>query len=481
MMAHRRNDSSGRKGKGKKVGGGAASDTDLAGMNVMCPDAAGMDVGSKSHWVCAPNADRTGRDVSEFNANTPGLEEMVRWLKARGVVSVAMESTGVYWVAPLEVLKANGIEALLVDARELARVPGRKKTDREDCRWIQRLHTCGLLKAAFRPEEDVSQLRSMVRERGSLSDFAADCLRRMQKAMDEMNVRVHRAVSEIDGATGMAIIRAIVAGERDPAKLAALRDPHCHKTQEQMAAEMAGHWRNDHLLALGQWLAMYDGAHKSIARFDAEILLQLGRMERGDMGGKEAPELANAKKGRAIEREGLEPTRDALYRALGHDPTTIDAVGVRTAEVVVSEYGTTLERFPTEHHFVSHIGLAPRRGISGGRPVRKKATAAATRVAGVLRMAASSMRNSPTALGAHYRHIAARCGASIAVFATARKIATIIYRLIRHGQAYIDEGAAAAERRYQERRIHSIVNTALKLGLKIIPAQEPVTEEPAMA
>jgi transposase len=216
------------------------------GFPVVRPDVAGIDLGSESHWVCAPTVDGAALEVEEFGATTPELERMAAWLQERKVVSVAMESTGVYWVPPHEVLERQGIEVVLVNTRELARVPGRKKTDRIDCKWIQRLHSCGLLQGSFRPPEQICMLRTLVRDRGTLVAERADWVRRMQKSLDQMNVRVHRAVSDMEGKTGMAITRAIVAGERDAQELAKLRDPRCQKSVAEIAEQLSGHWREDH-------------------------------------------------------------------------------------------------------------------------------------------------------------------------------------------------------------------------------------------
>jgi transposase len=245
------------------------------GFPVLRADVAGIDVGSEEHWVCAPARTGREREVAVFTATTPGVEQLAAWLKDRGVTSVALESTGVYWIAPHEILEARGFEVVLVDTRELGRVPGRKKTDRRDCEWIQRLHSCGLLRGAFRPVEQVCMLRTLVRDKATLIAERSDWVRRMQKTLDQMNVRVHRAVSDLDGATGMAILRAIVAGERDPHQLATLRDYRCHKSEAEIAEQLTGHWRADHLFSLQQALKMYDTLSDTIAAYEREILRHL--------------------------------------------------------------------------------------------------------------------------------------------------------------------------------------------------------------
>ena len=446
----------------------------LEGLPVIRRGVAGIDLGSEQHWVCAPTLDRSGREVAHFGATTAELIRMAEWLKAGQVESVAMESTGVYWIAPHEVLEAQGLQVLLVDTRQLAQVPGRdKKSDPTDCEWIQRLHSCGLLRGSFRPEEAVCMLRTLVRDKANLVAESGDWLRRMQKSLDQMNVRVHRAVSDIDGVTGMAILRAIVGGERDAQKLAKLRDRRCSKTQQEIAEPLNGHWRDDHIFSLQQALKMYDAVQERIAAYEQEILRKLGEMEREEPHEPTAPPLQNASKARTIKKLGQEAKRQALYRMSGVDNTQIDAIGVETVEVVVSEYGSDLSRFPTEKQFVSHVTLAPSVPKSGGKPVRKKKrNSASTRVAAALRMAALSLRHSQTALGAYYRRIAQRRGGDIAVFAAARKLATLIYRLLRWGQPYLDEGAAAFETRYRQHRIGRLAATAKELGYQLTPVPE---------
>lgn len=451
--------------------GKAQSEVEVEGLPVVRPNVAGIDLGSETHWVCASGLDGAGREVEQFGATTPELERLVAWLKERKVESVAMESTGVYWIAPHEVLDRHSLEVILVNTRELGRVPGRKKTDRVDCKWIQRLHSCGLLLGSFRPKEPVCMLRTLVRDKGNLVAESADWLRRMQKSLDQMNVRVHRAVADIEGVTGMAIVRAIVAGERDPWQLANLRHPGCRKSVEEIAEQLSGHWREDHLFSLQQSLKMYDAIQERIADYDRELLRTLAEMEQEECRGKEVPKLKNPQKAKTIRNRGQEPMRQALYRISAVDLTEIDAIGVETVQVVLSEYGPDLSRFPTEKQFISHITLAPHQPMSAGKPLKKKKKrgSASSRVAAALRMAAVSLRHSNTALGAYYRQIARRIGADVAVFATARKLATLVYRLLRWGQPYLDEGVAAFENRHQQARFQRLTAMAKDLGYQLAP------------
>ena len=457
-----------------KEGEGRPSATrgQLQGLPLVRTRIAGIDLGSEHHWTCAPTIEGDRREVADFGATTAELIRLGEWLIERHVESVAMESTGVYWIAPHEILEAQGLEVLLVDTRQLARVPGRdKKTDPTDCEWIQRLHACGLLQGSFRPPEDICMLRTLVRDKATLVAEASDWVRRMQKSLDQMNVRVHRAVSSIEGATGMAILRAIAGGERDARKLAQLRDPHCRKSAEEIAEQLSGHWREDHVFSLRQALKMYDAIGKQIAEYEEEILRRLREMERPEQRGQSAPPPRNANKARMIRSRGQEAKRQALFRMSGVDATQIDAIGVETIEVVLSEYGADLSRFPDQKHFVSHATLAPGVAKSGGKPIKKKKrNSASTRVAGALRMAALALRHSDTALGAYYRHVSNRVGADVAVFASARKIATLIYRLLRWGQPYVDEGAKAYEERHRQLRLKALVSKAKQLGYQLIPA-----------
>ena len=443
------------------------------GFPVLRTNVAGIDVGSEHHWACAPAQTGVGREVAVFAATTSGVEELATWLRARRVASVALESTGVYWIAPHELLEHHGFEVVLVDTREVGRVPGRNKSDRRDCEWIQRLHSCGLLRGAFRPIEQVCMLRTLVRDKGTLVAERGDWIRRMQKSLDQMNVRVHRAVADLDGATGMAILRAIVAGERDPGRLAALRDPRCRKSEAAIADQLRGHWREDHLFSLAQALKMHDAITETIQAYAREILRHLEAMARADGPGDQAPPPKNPAKATAIKKRGEDPLRHALYRMSGVDLTTIDALGVETVSVVLSEYGPNLTQFPSEKHFVSHVRLAPHTPITGGKPMKKKKKpgSASARVGAALRMAALSMRHSQTALGGYYRQVARRAGADVAVFATARKLAQLIYRLLRWGQPYLDEGAAAYEQRYHQARVQRLATTAKGLGYTLLSVE----------
>ena len=437
-------------------------------LKVLRHDVAGVDLGSREHYVCAPSSGGEDREVESFGSVTAELHRMADWLKARRVQSVAMESTGVYWIPVYELLERSGFEVVLVNARALLSVPGRK-TDVLDCQWIQLLHSCGLLKGSFRPADAVCALRSLIRERSTLIRESADWIRRMQKSLDQMNIRVHQAVSDISGATGMALVRAIVGGERDPQVLAGLRDPRCHKTVKEIAEYLRGNWRDEHLFSLEQALKMYDFIQARKEEFDQEILRTLDKLEQPALRQQVAPPLPRAEKMKSLRKRGQQPLREALYRMSGSDLTTIDGIGVETAEAVLSEIGTDLSKFPTENHFVSYLKLSPKLAISGGKHLSgRKRLSTSTRVGEALRMAATTLRNSKTALGAEFRRLARLKGMGIAVFAMARKLAILTFRLLKYGQAYLDKGVEAYEERFRQRRIMACRAMANSLGLRLI-------------
>lgn len=431
------------------------------------PNAAGIDLGSKEHWVAGPPGDDDKPNVKCFGTTTPELYLLADWLREQGVETVAMESTGVYWIPLFEILDSRGFQLVLVDARQISNVPGRK-TDILDCQWIQMLHACGLLRGSFRPSDDICRLRALIRERSTMVVERADWIRRMQKYLDQMNIRVHRAVSDITGVTGMAIIRAIVDGERDPHALAKLRDPRCRKSEPQIADELTGNWRPEHLFNLRQALKMYDQLTTAIGDYDREILSCIAELTADKADDTPLPPHRSKTKAGNITKRGQEPLRQALYRMCGFDLTAIDGISVDTAAVIISELGLDYSGFPDESHFVSYLRLAPNLAISGGKKVPKKFKATAcSRTSAALRMAALTLRNSKTALGGYYRRVAYRKGASIAVFATARKLAQLIYRLVCYGQAYVDVGAEAYEARFTQRRITYYTNALKTMGIHV--------------
>jgi transposase len=434
------------------------------------PNVAGIDIGSKEHWVCGPPGEDGRPNVRVFRTTTKQLEEMTEWLLELGVESVAMESTYIYWIPVYELLEEAGLEVVLVNARQMHNVPGRK-TDMRDCQWIQCLHSCGLLRGSFRPTEVICRVRAMQRQVGNLVQERTKSVQWMQKSLDQMNVQIHRAVSDLTGHTGMSIVRAIVAGERSPAQLATFRSPGCRKSQEQIAEYLVGNWREEHLFNLESALNLYDHLQEQIARYEARIQDELTSLQPPDRREQPAPAHPNPTKDKAIRHRGEQELRTTLWRFAGVDLTRIDGISSPAALTVLTEVGLDLCAFPTEKHFVSWLRLSPRTPISGGKPVvKKKNGTAATRIASTLRMAALSQQRAKTALGAYFRRVARRKGGAVAVFATARKLAVYIYRMLVHGQDYVDIGADAYEAQFVAKRLAGLKNTAKTLGYELVPA-----------
>ncbi len=437
---------------------------------VIRPQVAGIDIGSTEHWVAAPPLPDGQPNVRTFGTTTPELEALAEWLIAQGVVSVAMESTHVYWIPIYELLESRGLEVLLVNARTLRNVPGRK-TDMLDCQWLQILHSCGLLRGSFRPSDAICRLRALQRQVGNLIEERTRTVQWMQQALDQMNIQVHRAVTDVTGKTGMAIIRAICDGERDPLQLAVLRDRRVKKSQQQIAEHLTGNWRDDHLFNLASALHLFDTVEAMISTYDARILVELETLQPPERKEEAPPPHPTATKQRALSTRGDQTKRMALWRFSGADLTRIDGIGIATAQTILAEVGFDLSAFPTENDFVSWLRLCPRVPISGGKPLRKKPNGMGSgRVAGALRMAALSLKHSKTALGAEFRRTARRKSGAIAVFAVARKLAQLTYRMLRYGQDYVDIGETAYEERFRSRSIRRLHQVAKDLGYDLTPA-----------
>jgi transposase len=443
----------------------ARSSSKPAGLPIIHPFAAGIDIGSRFH-VAAVSPDLCDEPVQTFQAFTSDLERMADWLVATGTRTVVMESTGVYWVAAYEVLESRGLEVILANAREARAVPGRK-SDVNDAQWLQRLHACGLLRASFRPGRDIAELRAYLRARERHTDYAAAHIQHMQKALTFMNIQLHHVIATITGVTGMRIIRAIVDGERDPDKLAAMRDVRCKESIETIRAALVGNYQPEHVFALKQALALYDFYQQCINECDAEIERAVAGLNI-DRPVPEAP-LPKAKHRNKLPSDPNFDVRSAMYQLAGTDLTQIHGIGPFLALRLIGECGTDLSRWRTAKHFTSWLTLSPGCKISGGKVLSAHTRKTSSRVTVALRLAAVTVGRSNTALGAFYRRLAGRIGNAKAVTATARKIAVLFYNAMRYGMDYRDPGADHYEQQYRDRVIKQLHRRAAQFGFALQP------------
>lgn len=439
-----------------------------AALAITHPNAAGIDIGSASHF-CAVPADRDDEPVREFSSFTADLNALADWLKSCGVDTVAMESTGVYWIPVFELLESRGFTVLLVNARHVKNVSGRK-SDVLDCQWLQQLMTYGLLRGAFRPAEQVCVLRSLWRQRGMLLRSQGRHVQHMQKALTQMNLQLTNVLADIVGESGQKILRAIVAGERDAHVLGAMKNVRVRASVDEIARSLQGTWRAEHLFALKQALAAFDFVGTQLAECDAEIERQLQGLKL-----HEGEPAKGKKRGRARNAPKFD-LRTQLFQMCGVDLTRIDGVDVTTALAVVSEVGADMSKFATVKHFTSWLGLCPGTKITGGRVMSGKTARVVNRAAQALRLAAAALRSSKSALGAYFRRLCSRMDKPKAVTAAAHKIARLIYTLLTKGQEYTDQGQDYYEERYRERVLRALSQRAAKLGMQMVPiapAEQP--------
>ena len=436
-------------------------------LHVVHRDAAGIDIGARQHYVAVP-ADRAEAPVRTFGCTTPQLQAMAQWLLQCGVRTVAIESTGVYWVASAAVLEETGIEVWLVDARQARTIPGRK-TDVQDCQWLQQLHTFGLLRRAFRPAQQIQPLRTLWRHRAGLVEHSAQQIHLMHKALEQMNVQLHKVLSDVTGVSGMRILRAILAGQRDPAQLVLLCHATCKRPQHEFIDALTGHYRDDLLFTLRQAVETHDFHQKQIADCDTLIEQHLARLpHHADPAQLRTRPDAKRRSAKRRKNETHFDLRAQLYALTGVDLTQIEGIDARTAFTLISEQGLDMSAFPTEKHFASHLGLCPNHRITGGRIKRRATRKNPCRAATALRIAAQTLRRSPSALGAFYRRMHARLGAPKAITATAHKLAKLIYRLLKHGQDYVRQGQEDYERRFREQQLKRLRKQAKRLGCELI-------------
>ena len=438
---------------------------DWKALEVVHPDAAGIDVGGSEHWV-AVSPDRDPEPVRRFGCFTSDLREMARWLVEKGVRSVALQSTGVYWMPVFEILEQQGLEVYLVNAQHTKNVPGRK-SDIQECQWLLKLHAFGLLNNSFQPTDEIRIARTLWRRRGHLVAEASSVVQRMQKVWTEMNMQLSNVLSDISGVSGMKIIQAILDGARDPWELAALVEPGVKATPEDIVKSLEGNWREELLFVLRQHVEFYQIYQKKIRACDLQLRKHLQSL--GSKLDLQAQPLGPRPKGKRLSRNTPAfDLRTELYRITGIDWSQINGIDVLTAQTVIAEAGADLSAFPSEKQFASWLGLCPTNQQSGGKILNRRTRKVVNRATVALRNAARTLLRSQSYLGAPYRRLRTRWGAPKAITAMARKLACLFYRLIKHGQQYVDQGTEYYETRYREQQIRSLAKRAQKLGLQLI-------------
>lgn len=431
-------------------------------LRIVHPDAGGIDIGSRKHYVAVP-ADRDGEAVRCFGCLTPDLHGMARWLKACRVTTVAIESTGVYWIPVMQVLEEYGLEVYLVDARQAKNLPGRK-TDVKDCQWLEQLHSHGLLSRAFRPADAICVLRSYWRHRKELVEMASMQVQWMHKSLEQMNLQLHKVLSDITGVTGMKILQAILDGQRDAVVLAQMKHPLVQSSEDTLAQALTGDWRVEHLFTLRQAVELYEVYRQKIEACDQEIERYMQSLDvRGD-----AKDLPSRGGGTRRKNQPHFDLRRRLYELTGTDLTSIDGIDAMTAQTVVSESGIDMSRFATEKHYSSWLGLCPNHQITGGKVRRRRTRKVRNRAAQALRVAAQSLHKSKTALGAYYRRMRSRLGPAKAITATAHKLAVLIYRMLKYGMTYVDQGQQAYEKQYRERTLQMLKKRVKQMGYAMV-------------
>ena len=441
---------------------------------VLNADAAGIDIGATEIYVAVPT-DRDAEPVRMFATFTQDLNALADWLERCGIRTVAMESTGVYWIPLMQILEARGMIVYLVNAKHVKNVPGRK-TDVSDCQWLQYLHSVGLLKASFRPTQEICAIRSLWRHRDTLVELATCHIQHMQKALDQMNLQIHHVISDITGVTGLAIVDAILKGERDTEKLALLRDPRIRATHETIVKSLVGDYRQEHLFTLRQSRDMYHEYQKQIIECEAEIERFMQKLEGTADPSSLPPAKDSVKKCKVMNPAKALSLRNEGYRIFGVDLTTIPGISVLHVQTLVVELGPDLSKFRSPAAFSSWMGLCPDNKISGGKILSSGTRKIKNRIAKTLRMAAQSLLNSKTSLGAFYRRMRTRLGAPKATTATAHKLARIIFHLLTTKQPYDDSVFAKAEQRCEYRAKHRLIAQARTLGFNLVPIQTPTAE-----
>jgi transposase len=445
---------------------------------IVNPNAAGIDVGNESHFVAVP-ADRDTTAVQEFGCWTADLVRMCEWLRACGIETVALQATGVYWIPLYDQLTQHGLRAVVVNAQYTKNVPGRK-TDVQEAQWLMKLHTYGLLPNSFQLAAEMEQVRTIWRLRDRHVKEAGRAVQHMQKALTKMNVQLANVISDISGVSGQAIIGAILQGERDPYQLADLKHERVRASREEVARSLEGNWREDVLFELQQAVDQYQFAHRQMRQCDQQLKRYLGALpaRRLEDPPQDQPAPSGKKRARVGKPKGNAPAFDLkseLQRIGGVDLTSIDGIDVMTAQTILAEIGTDLSAFPNEDRFASWLGLTPSKDISGGKVLRSGRRKVQNRVAMSLRMAASTLRESQSYLGARYRYLRRKLPSkTAAVKAMARHLAVLVYRLLTRGQAWLDRGAAQFEHRREELELAGLTKRAAAKGFKLVPIAAPI-------
>jgi transposase len=441
---------------------------DLDALEQINLNAAGIDIGAEEIYVAVPKG-RDEETVRAFPTFTADLHQLADWLEACGIETVAMESTGIYWIPLYEILEARGFDVNLVNARHVKNVSGRK-SDVLDCQWLQQLHTYGLLQPSFRPPQRICAIRSLVRHRDMLIQYRAAHIQHMQKALHLMNIQLTNVLSDITGVTGMKIIRAIVAGERDREVLAGYRDKRCAKTKLEIAKSLEGNYRREHLFALQQAVELYDFYAQQLQACDAELEALYNEFEPPDQPGTPPPDPRTSK------RRKNQPYFDlaqSLYRLTGVDLTEVDGLDALTVQTILSEIGTDMSAWPTVKHFASWLRLCPNNEVTGGKVKRRGTQPTQNRASTAFRVAAQSLARSDSARGAFYRRMRAKHGAPKAVTATAHKLARTVYFMLKRREPYRDPGADYYEEQYRARIVRNLQRKAAKLGMRLEPIAAP--------
>lgn len=447
---------------------GKKSKNGIENLNAIHPNAAGIDIGATEIYIAVPG-DRSDDPVRRFDTFTDDLHDAARWLKSCYIDSIAMESTGVYWIPVFQILDAYGFEVILVNARHVKNVPGRK-TDVQDCQWLQYLHSVGLLRGSFRPAQDICAVRSLLRHRDNLVKSASSHIQHIQKSLTQMNLQIHNVISDITGATGMAIIDAILAGERNPKKLAELKDRRIKATKQTIVKSLTGDYRREHLFTLEQTVQSYRNYRQLIMDCDVEIENHLKEFEsRIDIDDIKPPPGKNGGRKPKANTPDFD-VKTHMHRILGTDLTLIDGISELTAHVVFTEVGPDLSQFKTVGHFCSWLGLCPNNKISGGKVLSSHTRPGSNRLAHALRLSANSLWKSKSYLGEYFRRMRARHGAPKAITSTAHKLARIIYHLIKNKKAFDDSVFSEQEKAHQKRLKKRVINQAKSLGLQIVEA-----------